>query len=177
MQSSVQFSSVTQSSLTLCDPMNSVVQQYLHSRHDITFHYWGSTQQRCTGKDWSSLREHCVQRIARYSEWLEWGVGGEKWRGKDQRWDQDSANSFVHLFLRLKSYYVPSTVLSSVQFLSRVWLSVTPWIPACQASLSITISRSSPKLMWIESVMPSSHLILCHPLLLLPSIPPSISVF
>ena len=62
---------------------------------------------------------------------------------------------------------------SSVQSLSRVWLFVTPWIAARQASLSITNSRSSPKLMWIKSVMPSSHLILCHPLLLMLPIPPS----
>ena len=53
----------------------------------------------------------------------------------------------------------------------------TPWIPACQASLSITNSQSSPKLMSIESMMRSSHLILCRPLLLLPPIPPSIRVF
>ena len=66
---------------------------------------------------------------------------------------------------------------SSVQSLSHVRLFVTPWITACQASLSITNSQSSLKLMSIESVMPSSHLILCHPLLLLPSIPLSIRVF
>ena len=66
---------------------------------------------------------------------------------------------------------------SSVQLLSRVRLLVTPWIAARQASLSITNSQSSPKLMSIESVMPSSHLILCRPLLLLPPIPPSIRVF
>ena len=65
---------------------------------------------------------------------------------------------------------------SSVQF-SHVWLFVIPWIAACQASLSITNSRSSPKLMSIESVMASSHLILCHPLLLLTPIPPSLRVF
>ena len=66
---------------------------------------------------------------------------------------------------------------SSVQPLSRVRLFATPWTAACQASLSITNSRSLPKLMSIESVMPSSHLILCHPLLLLPPILPSIRVF
>ena len=66
---------------------------------------------------------------------------------------------------------------SSVQLLSRVQLFATPWIAARQASLSITNSRSSPKLMSIELVRPSSHLILCCPLLLLPSIPPSIRVF
>ena len=67
---------------------------------------------------------------------------------------------------------------SSVQLLSHVWLFfVTLWTAACQASLSITNSRSPPKTMSIESVMPSSHLILCHPLLLLPSIFSSIRVF
>ena len=66
---------------------------------------------------------------------------------------------------------------SSVQSLSRVQLFVTPWIAALQASLSITNSRSLLKLMCIESVMPSSHLILCHPLLLLSPIPPRIRVF
>ena len=61
--------------------------------------------------------------------------------------------------------------------LNYVLLFVTPWSVACQASLSITNSQSLLKLMSIESVMPSSHLILCHPLFLLPPIPPSISVF
>ena len=69
------------------------------------------------------------------------------------------------------------SVLSSVQSLSHVWLFATPWIAAHQASLSITNSWSPPKPMSTESVMPSSHLILCHPLLLLPSIFPSIRVF
>ena len=68
-------------------------------------------------------------------------------------------------------------LFSSVQSLSRVQLSVTPWIAACQPSLSITTSRSSPKLMSIKLVMPSNHLILWHPLLFLPPIPPSIRVF
>ena len=66
---------------------------------------------------------------------------------------------------------------SSVQLLSRVQLFATPGIAARQASLSITNSQNSPKLMSIESVMPSSHVILCRPLLLLPPIPPSIRVF
>jgi len=66
---------------------------------------------------------------------------------------------------------------SSVQLLSYVQLFVTPWIAARQASLSITNSRNSLRLTSIKSVMPSSHLILCHPLLLLPPIPPSIRVF
>ena len=67
--------------------------------------------------------------------------------------------------------------VSSVQWLSHVWLFATPWTAAHQASLSITNSWSLPKLMSIESVMPSNHLILCHSLLLLPSIFPSTRVF
>ena len=66
---------------------------------------------------------------------------------------------------------------SSAQSLSHVQLFATAWTAACQASLSITNSRSLLKLMSIELVMPSHHLILCHPLLLLPSIFPSIGVF
>ena len=66
---------------------------------------------------------------------------------------------------------------SSVLSLSHVLLFATPWNAACQACLSITNSRSLLKLMSIQSVMPSNHLIFCHPLLLLPSIFPSISVF
>ena len=69
-----------------------------------------------------------------------------------------------------------SVCFSSVQSLSRARLFATPWIAACQASLSITNSQSLLKLMSIESVMPSNHLTLCHPLLLL-SIFPSIRVF
>ena len=67
--------------------------------------------------------------------------------------------------------------ISSVQSLSHVQLLVTPWTTACQASLSITNSRSLLKLMSIESVKPSKRLMLCHPPLLLPSIFPSIRVF
>ena len=68
-------------------------------------------------------------------------------------------------------------IFSSVQSLSHVWLFATPWIAARQASLSITNSQSSLKLMSIESVMPSSHLIFCRPLFFLPPIPPSTRVF
>ena len=67
--------------------------------------------------------------------------------------------------------------LVAVQSLSRVQLFATPWTAARQASLSITNSQSPPKPMSLESVMPSNHLILCHPLLLLPSIFPRIRVF
>ena len=64
-----------------------------------------------------------------------------------------------------------------VQSFSHVQLIVTPWTTACQASLSFTISQSLPKLMSVESVMPSNNLIFCHPLLLLTSILPSIGIF
>ena len=75
------------------------------------------------------------------------------------------------------SLFSVAEAISSVQLLSRVWLFVTPWITARQASRSITSSRSPLKPMSIESVMPSSHLILYRPLLLLPSIFPSIRSF
>ena len=85
----------------------------------------------------------------------------------DQHWD----DSLIFI------YIIPLIQFSSVQLLSRVRLFVTPWIAASQASLSITNSRSSLRPTSIESVIPSSHLILGRPLLLLPPIPPSIRVF
>ena len=83
----------------------------------------------------------------------------------------------VKMFNINRGILAPFSQFSSVQLLSHVRLFVTPWIIARQPSLSITNSRSLLKLMPIESVMPSSHLILCYPLLLLPPIPPSIRVF
>ena len=82
-----------------------------------------------------------------------------------------NVNKFTHSSLAI--WYCPF----SVQSLSRVRLFATSWIAACQASWSITNSQSSPKPMSIESVMPSSHLIRCYPLFLLPPIPPRIRVF
>ena len=86
---------------------------------------------------------------------------------------------FIYLFIYLFIYYffVWCLLFHSFQSLSRIQLFVTPWTTARQASLSITNSQSLPKPMSIESVMPSCHLILCHPLLFLPSIFPSIRVF
>ena len=77
----------------------------------------------------------------------------------------------------MPSYDINQVIFSSVQLLSCVRRCATPWITAHQASLSITNTRSLPKLISIKSVMPSSHLILCRPLLLLPLIPPSIRIF
>ena len=87
--------------------------------------------------------------------------------------------AFLYFHLRINSFLCVNSTLhvSSVQSLSCVRLFATPWIAAHQASLSITNCRSLPKLISIESVMPSNHLILCYPLLLLPSIFPSIRVF
>ena len=82
----------------------------------------------------------------------------------------------INYYLNRRYIYLYMSI-SSVQLLSRVRLSATPWIAACQASLSITNSQSSPKLTSIKSVIPSSHLIFCRPLLFLPPIPPSIRVF
>ena len=76
-----------------------------------------------------------------------------------------------------KTKIMGSGPICSVQSLSHVWLFVTPWTAAHQASLSNTNSQSLPKLMSIELMIPSNHLILCRPLLLLPSIFPSIRVF
>ena len=87
---------------------------------------------------------------------------------------------YLICFSRLPSYKITfflSSKISSVGLLSCVWLFVTPWTAACQASLSITNSWSSLKFMSVESVMPSNHLILCCPLLFLPSIFPSIRAF
>ena len=81
------------------------------------------------------------------------------------------------LYRAWDSISVTVNPFSSVQSLSRVWLFATPWIAAHQASLSITNTQRSLKLMSIESMMSSSHLILCCPLLLLPPIPPSTKVF
>ena len=94
--------------------------------------------------------------------------------------NQKISRGYKNTFFPKETYWWPIRTWkddSSVQSLSRVRLFETPWTAARQASLSITSSGSSPKLMSIESVMPSSHLILCHSLLLPPPIPPSIRVF
>ena len=88
-----------------------------------------------------------------------------------------SSKSDTHFFLILIVTLWGTVIPSSVQSLSRVQLFAIPWTAACQASLSTTNSWSLPKLMSIESVRPSNHLILCCPLLLLPSILSSIRVF
>ena len=107
-------------------------------------------------------------------------------RGKQgPGWDQYTGRLFQLSVMWIHTYHIyvllniwsKYAAVSSAQLLSCVWLFVTPWTAACQASLSITNSRSPLKLMSIESVMPSNHLILCRPLFLLPAIFPSIRVF
>ena len=105
---------------------------------------------------------------------LEWGCHALLYRGSSLSRDQTQTLMWLAL---ADVFFTTSTTFSSVQSLSRVRLFVTPWTVARQASLSITNSQSLLKLMSIESVMPSNHLILCRPLLLLPSIFPSIRVF
>ena len=90
------------------------------------------------------------------------------------RIDGETVRDFIFLGSKITA---DVTQFSSVKSLSHVQLFETPWIAARQASVFITISRSSLRLMSIESMMPSSHLILGHPFLLLPPIPPSITVF
>ena len=95
--------------------------------------------------------------------------GSEQKRSKKQR---RKGNTYP-----FECRFPKNSKFSSVQSLSNFWLFVTPWITACQVSLSTTNSQSSLKLMSIKLVMPSSHLIICHLFLLLPTILPSIRVF
>ena len=97
-------------------------------------------------------------------------IKSQAWRKFKDLWPHPLSYPGPHFVFRYTKLF------SSVQLLSHVLLFATPWTAACQASLSITNSRSLFKLMSIESVMPSNHLILCCPLLLLPSIFPSIRV-
>ena len=104
---------------------------------------------------------------------------GRNWVIEMLNYDRQSGSDTI---IFLNKYIQPNIIRSSVQFssvqlLSHVRLFATPWLVECQASLSITNSRSLLRLMSNESMMPSNHLILCHPLLLLPPIPPSIGVF
>ena len=101
-------------------------------------------------------------------------AGYSPWVAKSQTW-QKCLNMHAHKTTLKQSKY--SRNVAVVQSLNHVRLSVIPWTEACQAALSFTISQSLLKLMSSESIMPSNHLILCCPLLLLPSIFPNISLF
>ena len=112
--------------------------------------------------------------MATHSSILAWRI---PWTEEPGGLQSMGSHRVGHDWMTFTSLHLIALVSSSVQSLSHVWLFGTPWMAACQASLSITNSGSSLKLTSIESVMPSSHLILCRPLLLLPPIPPSIRVF
>ena len=102
----------------------------------------------------------------------------QNWKKVDLCFVQQKIKNLGRWYLEFwDSMCIYACVFSSVQLLSQVQLFATPWTAALQASLSITNSQSLLKLMSIESVTPSNHLILCHSLLLLPSIFPSIRVF
>ena len=111
--------------------------------------------------------------------WTEEPGGQQSMRSKrvGQNWATEHAHTH-HTHTHTHTLSVITVFqFSSVLLFSRVWLFATPWTAACQASLSITNSLSPPKPMSIELVMPSNHLILSRPLLLLPPIPPNIRVF
>ena len=147
MRCTISESEVAQSCLTLCDPMD------------------------------CSLPGPFVHGIfqARVLVWVTISFSrGSSWP-RDRTWVSCIAGRCLTIWATREAQTV--VPLSSVQSLSRVGLFATPWIAARQASLSISISRSSLRLRFIESMMPSSHLILCCPLFLLPPTPPSIRVF
>ena len=149
--------SVAKSCLTLCDPMNYSTPGF------SALHYLPEFAQTCV--HWVS---DAIQPSHPPSPLSPLALNFSQ--------HQDLSNQSA-LHIRWPKYWSFSFSISSVQFLSHVWLFASPWTAACQASLSITNSWSLLKLMSIESVMPSSHLILCHPLLLQPPIPPRIRVF
>ena len=122
------------------------------------------------------LQYSCLENSMERGAWRDIAMGSQS-----KAWLSARAHTHTHTHTVLKPSCTNTTVVfftfSSVQLLSCIWLFVTPWTAACQASLSITNCQSLPKPTSIELVMPSNHLILCHPLLCLPSIFPSISVF
>ena len=115
-----------------------------------------------------SSNKHLLNAKHRLGLGCSWHIQGDQ---DSQIWGATTGKSY-QIFVGKRK-----TQISSVQLLSCLWLFATPWIAACQASLSITNSQSLLKLICIESMMPSGHLILCRPLLLLSPIPPSIRVF
>ena len=126
------------------------------------------------GTSYQLKQQRVVNRIKITGGWVRLGFLSQKEGGPStlQVWTQKNHRGF---YIVTSVHSKPLSVqFSSVQSLSHVRLFVTPRIAACQASLSITNSQSSLRLTSIDSVMPSSHLILCCPLLLLPPIPPSI---
>ena len=139
----------------------------------------------CNPMDCSPLGSSVEKATATHSSTLAWKIPWAEEPGRlqsmgSQRVRHDWATSlslFIFMHWTRKWQLIGIGKIVAVQSLSHVWLFAIPWTAACQASLSFTISWSLLKLMSIESVMPSNHLILCCPFLLLPSVFPSIRVF
>ena len=138
---------------------------------------WGRKESDTTELNWTeSLLTEVLRHCSLiYNLWTYWS------HLKPSSWDSSPEDSLLSLGFSsdtpVKGSTFNTTLHHSVQLLSHARFSVTPWTAACQASLSITNSQSLLKLMSIALVMPSNQLILCHPLLLLPWIFPSIRVF
>ena len=132
--------------------------------------------QLCNSTD-CSLQGPFVHGISQERMWVTISFSGGSSQARDQTWVSCIAHRFFTTEPPGKPLFVPSAQFSSFQSLSHVRLFVTPWNAPCQVFLSITNSWSLLKLMFIESVMLSNHIILCHPLLLQASIVPSIRVF
>ena len=139
---------------------------------------WEKNNFTKTGENWGCLSWHRIG-LQVCPEVELWGSSGKEGILISDKGDRIPGRGIIWVNLgKLKKFMVRLYLqFSSVQSLTHVQLFATPWIAARQAFLSITNSRSSLRLTSIESVMPSSHLILCRPLLLLPPIPPSIRVF
>ena len=136
---------------------------------------WDWNQSCCAGS-WQECRgkqKHSVYQTGR--AWCRDVTLSAAWSDKTEWYWQDELVRVIHGVSR--PLLCDANNVYSVQSLSRVWLFATPWTTACQASLSIADSGSLPKLMSVESVMTSNHLVLCWPLLLLPPIFPNIRVF
>ena len=171
----VQFSSVAQSCLTFCDPMDCSMSASLsttNSRSLLKLMSIRSVMPSNQSHPLLSPSPPALQGFPSIRVFFSKSVLHIRW---PKYWSFSFSISPSNESSGLISFRVDW--FSSVQLLSRVQLFVTPWITERQASLSITNSWSSLKLMSIESVMPSSHLILCHSHFLLPPIPPSIRVF
>ena len=120
--------------------------------------------------------EHIWVFMVLQRTWLEHQTGRELGAGLLHRWQKSSPGITCRMW-QPSTGYIPLQNVLAVQLFCHVWLFVTLWTAACQASLSFTISLSLPKIRATELVMLSKHLTLCRPLLLLPSIFPSIRVF
>ena len=153
--------------------------QCFNPRHNYDSHYVLHTCEVKVAQSCPTLcdpMDYTVHGIpqARVLEWVAYPFSSRSsWPRNWTRLSCIAGRFFTNWVIR----EAPLHIFSSVQSLSHVQLFVTPWTVTHQASLSITNSPSLPKLMSIESVMPSNHLILCRPLLLLPSISPNIRVF